>query len=242
MSRSMWTGRRPNWRTTARRGPWCMRATIGGASAGVVGGSPTGSASGRTAWAEVRFPQMRAAAQPAPRIGPMALWLAGRWGELQLRPVPSWRAHPQANWASSSSTALPTPVTIRKDESAMLPFLQQPIEARKLLIYSDHSSRASHQRRRADQLHRQDPGWRPHHGLRRPKATAAKRSWRRLKAGDKRLISYAVDLGTRITEAFGTTGGGARNPRRARRPDHQTGRGRDPNLYRPQRGQERPRR
>jgi len=27
------------------------------------------------------------------------------------------------------------PVTIRKDESAMLPFLQQPIEARKLLIY-----------------------------------------------------------------------------------------------------------
>ena len=32
------------------------------------------------------------------------------------------------------------PVTIRKDESAMLPFLQQPIEARKLLIYSDHSS------------------------------------------------------------------------------------------------------
>ena len=32
------------------------------------------------------------------------------------------------------------PVTIRKDESAMLPFLQQPIDARKLLIYSDHSS------------------------------------------------------------------------------------------------------
>ena len=25
-----------------------------------------------------------------------------------------------------------------------------------------------------------------------------------LKAGDKRLISYAVDLGTRITEAFGS--------------------------------------
>src|SRR5271157_3552758 len=32
------------------------------------------------------------------------------------------------------------PVTIRKNESALLPFLQQPIEARKLLIYSDHSS------------------------------------------------------------------------------------------------------
>src|ERR1017187_5189902 len=32
------------------------------------------------------------------------------------------------------------PVTIRKNESAMLPFLQQTIEGRKLLIYSDHGS------------------------------------------------------------------------------------------------------
>ena len=33
-----------------------------------------------------------------------------------------------------------TPVTVRKSESAMLPFLQQKIDARKLLIYSDLSS------------------------------------------------------------------------------------------------------
>ena len=33
-----------------------------------------------------------------------------------------------------------TPVTIRKSESAMLPFLQHKITARKLLIYSDQSS------------------------------------------------------------------------------------------------------
>ena len=32
------------------------------------------------------------------------------------------------------------PVTIRKNESAMLPFLQQQIEGRKLLIYSEHGS------------------------------------------------------------------------------------------------------
>src|SRR3954466_4401227 len=32
------------------------------------------------------------------------------------------------------------PVTIRKNESALLPFLQQPIGGRKLLIYSDHAS------------------------------------------------------------------------------------------------------
>ena len=33
-----------------------------------------------------------------------------------------------------------TPVTVRKGESAMLPFLQQKIAARKLLIYSDPRS------------------------------------------------------------------------------------------------------
>ena len=32
------------------------------------------------------------------------------------------------------------PVTIRKNESAMLPFLQEALDARKLLIWSDHSS------------------------------------------------------------------------------------------------------
>ena len=57
------------------------------------------------------------------------------------------------------------PVTIRKNESAMLPFLQEALDARKLLIWSDHSLRASHQRRRADQFDRQGPGWRPGHGV-----------------------------------------------------------------------------
>jgi hypothetical protein len=37
---------------------------------------------------------------------------------------------------------IPTPVTVRRNESAMLPFLQQKIETRKLLIYSDRSSRS----------------------------------------------------------------------------------------------------
>jgi hypothetical protein len=35
---------------------------------------------------------------------------------------------------------IPIPVTVRKSESAMLPFLQQKIAARKLLVYADHSS------------------------------------------------------------------------------------------------------
>ena len=94
------------------------------------------------------------------------------------------------------------PVTIRKDESAMLPFLQQPIEARKLLIYSDHSSQ--HPTNAAELTNSSgktldggpitvyDGG-----------AYAGEALMETLKAGDKRLISYAVDIGTRITEAFG---------------------------------------
>jgi hypothetical protein len=95
------------------------------------------------------------------------------------------------------------PVTIRSNESAMLPFLQQPIEGRKLLIYADHSS--SHPTN-AVQLTNStgktldggpitvyDAG-----------AYGGEALMETLKAGDRRLISYAVDLGTRITEAFGS--------------------------------------
>jgi hypothetical protein len=94
------------------------------------------------------------------------------------------------------------PVTIHKSESAMLPFLQQPIEGRKLLIYSDHSSEhptnaaeltnSSGKTLDGGPLTVYDAG-----------TYAGEALMETLKAGDKRLISYAVDLGTRITEAFG---------------------------------------
>ncbi|MGD0776144.1 MAG: DUF4139 domain-containing protein [Candidatus Solibacter sp.] len=95
------------------------------------------------------------------------------------------------------------PVTIRKNESAMLPFLQQTIEGRKLLIYSDHGSQ--HPTNAAELTNSSgktldggpitvyDAG-----------AYAGEALMETLKASDKRLISYAVDLGTRITEAFGS--------------------------------------
>ena len=95
------------------------------------------------------------------------------------------------------------PVTIRKNESAMLPFLQQSIEGRKLLIYSNHGSQ--HPTNAAELSNTSgktldggpitvyDAG-----------AYAGEALMETLKAGDKRLISYAVDLGTRITEAFGS--------------------------------------
>jgi hypothetical protein len=95
------------------------------------------------------------------------------------------------------------PVTIRQNESAMLPFLQQPIGARKLLIYSDHSSQhptnaaelsnATGKTLDGGPITVYDAG-----------AYAGEALMETLKTGDKRLISYAVDLGTRITENFGS--------------------------------------
>ena len=95
------------------------------------------------------------------------------------------------------------PVTIRKNESAMLPFLQQAIDGRKLLIYSDHSSQhptnaveltnSTGKTLDGGPITVYDGG-----------AYGGEALMETLKAKDKRLISYAVDLGTRITEAFGS--------------------------------------
>jgi hypothetical protein len=93
------------------------------------------------------------------------------------------------------------PVTIRKNESAMLPFLQQKITGRKLLIYSDQSAQNPLQ---AAELTNStgktldggpitvfDGG-----------AYGGEALVETVKGGDKRLISYAVDLGTRVTTAY----------------------------------------
>ncbi|MGA2724687.1 MAG: DUF4139 domain-containing protein [Bryobacteraceae bacterium] len=168
-----------------------------GATAGLVGGLGAGSGGG--VGGGVMRPQMRAAA-----AAPMAP-VAGRAMAETMQVAPS------SIVASASAGELgelfeyhiAQPVTIRKDESAMLPFLQQPIEARKLLIYSDHSSQ--HPTNAAELTNSSgktldggpitvyDGG-----------AYGGEALMETLKAADKRLISYAVDLGTRITEAFGS--------------------------------------
>lgn len=93
------------------------------------------------------------------------------------------------------------PITVRKSESAMLPFLQQKVTARKLLIHTDPNSR--HPMNAAEITNSTgktldggpitvfDGG-----------AYAGEALMETLKAGDKRLISYAIDLGTRITTKF----------------------------------------
>ena len=94
------------------------------------------------------------------------------------------------------------PVTIRKGESAMLPFIREQIEARRLLIY-DHANGSQHPLNAVELNNSSgttmdggaitvyDAG-----------AYAGEALMETIKSGDKRLISYAVDLGTRITAAF----------------------------------------
>jgi hypothetical protein len=98
-----------------------------------------------------------------------------------------------------------TPVTIRKSESAMLPFLQDKITARKLLIYSDASS--AHPLNAAEITNSTgktldggpitvfDAG-----------SYGGEALMETVKTSDKRLLSYAVDLGTRITTQFDSKG------------------------------------
>jgi hypothetical protein len=94
-----------------------------------------------------------------------------------------------------------TPVTVRKSESAMLPFLQDKLTARKLLVYSDPSSvnplnsveitNSTGKTLDGGPITVYDAG-----------AYAGEALVETLKKDDKRLISYGVDLGTRITTAF----------------------------------------
>lgn len=83
----------------------------------------------------------------------------------------------------------------------MLPFLQQEINARKLLIYShtgsEHPTNAAELTNSTGKTLDGGPITVYDGG-----AYAGEALMETLKQDDKRLISYAVDLGTRITEAF----------------------------------------
>jgi hypothetical protein len=90
------------------------------------------------------------------------------------------------------------PVTVKKNESAMLPFLQQKITARKLIIYSDQSTpnplsaaeltNSSGRTLDGGPITVYDTG-----------AYAGEALVETIKDKDKRFISYGVDLGTRIS-------------------------------------------
>jgi hypothetical protein len=94
-----------------------------------------------------------------------------------------------------------TPVTAKKGESAMLPFVQQKIAARQLLIYADRSS--AHPRNAAELAN--NTGKTLDGGpitVYSAGGYAGEALMETLKPGDKRLISYSIDLGTRVTTSF----------------------------------------
>src|SRR5579872_1736020 len=94
-----------------------------------------------------------------------------------------------------------SPVTVKKGESAMLPFLQEKVTARKLLIYSEnfglHPMDAAEVTNSTGKTLDGGPITVYDTG-----SYAGEALVETLKAGDKRLISYGVDLGTRITTAW----------------------------------------
>lgn len=95
------------------------------------------------------------------------------------------------------------PVTIKKNQSAMLPFLKDRVAARKLLIYSErdgeHPVNAAEVTNDTSKTLDGGPITVYDGG-----AYAGEALFETLKSGDKRLIGYAVDYGTRVTSAFGT--------------------------------------
>lgn len=93
------------------------------------------------------------------------------------------------------------PVTVRKNESAMLPFLQRKIGARKLVVYSgqasEHPTQAAELTNATGQTLDGGPVTIFDGG-----AYGGEALMETLKAGDRRLLSYAVDLGTRVTTQY----------------------------------------
>jgi hypothetical protein len=97
-----------------------------------------------------------------------------------------------------------TPVSVKQGESAMLPFLQQKIIARKLLIYMEsfglNPMNAAEIANSTGKTLDGGPIT-----VYDASAYAGEALVETLKAGDKRLITYGIDLGARVTTAFNST-------------------------------------
>ena len=91
-----------------------------------------------------------------------------------------------------------TPVTVKQGESAMLPFLNQHVKTRKLLIYSEsfglHPMNAAEVVNTTGKTLDGGPVTVYDAGIYAGEALVET-----LKAGDKRLVGYGVDLGARIS-------------------------------------------
>jgi hypothetical protein len=177
----------------------------------VYGGVVTGSGSGGGGGGGGRF----ALDGPPQKDSLLKLPLAAR-SQAQLGAAPSAGLAMESNGFLPSEAAInvaaadlgelfeyrfSAPVTVKKDESTMLPFLQQKIASRKLLIYSEnygeHPMNAAELTNSTGKTLDGGPIT-----VFDASSYAGEALMTTLKMADKRLISYAVDLGTRVTTAF----------------------------------------
>jgi hypothetical protein len=143
---------------------------------------------------------MPMAAAPAPPAREMARKSSNMAADLRYEAVES----SLASTAEGSDAgelfeySFSSPVTVKKGESAMLPFLQQKINTRKLLIYMErfglHPMNAAEITNNTGKTLDGGPIT-----VYDANTYAGEALAETIKAGDKRLITYGVDLGTRIS-------------------------------------------
>ncbi|HWE51572.1 MAG TPA: hypothetical protein VG273_17400, partial [Bryobacteraceae bacterium] len=170
-------------------GPVVYNGSVGTGAVGGVLGGVTG---------EVAPPPMAFSRKTAPDAG-MALQ---ERMELEVQPqLSSVVGATGAALGELFEYNFANPVTIKKNQSAMLPFLQDKVQARKLLIYTsndgEHPVNAAELTNKTNKTLDGGPITVYDGG-----AYAGEALFETLKTGDKRLIGYAVDYGTRITDAF----------------------------------------
>ncbi len=163
-------------------GPVIHQGALGGVMGGIVGGLPSAA------------PPQAAKAESGS---------GGGFGGGSFRATKSQLANTATGREAADlfEYAIPSAVTVKKNESAMLPFLQERVGAKKLIIYSDRNSlnplnaaeisNSTGMTLDGGPITVYDGG-----------VYAGEALMETLKAADKRLISYGVDLGTRITTAF----------------------------------------
>jgi hypothetical protein len=147
-----------------------------------------------------------AAPPPAPRAAPQRAAVAGSLGgfasaDAERRESSIASAAEGRDLGELFEYSFSNPVSVKQGESAMLPFLQQRLNARKLLIYSE--SYGLHPMNAAEITNTTaktlDGGPITVYDA---NSYAGEALVETLKAGDKRLISYGVDLGTRVSTAW----------------------------------------
>ena len=169
--------------------------------------APVVYAGAMTGRMEAAKDQKAAAPPPPPMVQAQALPLNGRiYTDFFSSAAPSsFSATADSRQAGELfEYSFSSPVTVKQGESAMLPFLQQKIGARKLLVYSesyglnprDAAELTNNTAKTLDggPITVYDDG-----------TYAGEALVETLPMGDKRLISYGVDLGTRVTTAFNSS-------------------------------------